>query len=294
MSRKLVVLGILFGLGSLLVFRWSELSLPANAENVAGNPTYSEQHGYEQFVKKIPLQTWNQINWNPPFYLLNGGLPRVIHDCGTYIAVNQLLVKEAFKEEPVEEPEPQPQEERKQIALTFDDGPNDKSTVQILAILKKYDVKATFFVLGQNVVKHLDVVRMIHDQGHEVANHSWSHKNLTKLNPAQMHDEIDRTSDAIFEATGEYPASYRPPYGAIDASVRKEIQLNSVLWNIDTMDWHHKDPVKTLKNVKANAKDGGIILMHDIHQQSADALEAILQYLQQEDYEFVTTKELGK
>ena len=184
--------------------------------------------------------------------------------------------------------------EKKKVALTFDDGPNDKSTVQILAILKKYDVKATFFVLGQNVVKHLDVVRMIHDQGHEVANHSWSHKNLTKLNPAQMHDEIDRTSDAIFEATGEYPASYRPPYGAIDASVRKEIQLNSVLWNIDTMDWHHKDPVKTLKNVKANAKDGGIILMHDIHQQSADALEAILQYLQQEDYEFVTTKELGK
>lgn len=294
MSRKLVILGILFGLGSFIVFHWSEVSRPVHAENVTGNATYSEQYGYEKFVKKIPLQTWNQMNWNPPFYLLNGGLPSVIRDCGAYIAVNELLVNEAFKEEPVEEPKPQEQEERKQIVLTFDDGPNDKSTVDILAILQKYDVKATFFVLGQNAVKHPNIVKMMHEQGHEIANHSWSHKNLTKLTPAQMHAEMDRTSNAIFEAIGAYPTAYRPPYGAIDDSVRQEIQLTSVLWNIDTMDWHHKDPAKTLEYVKANAKEDGIILMHDIHQESADALEAVIQYLQQENYEFVTTKELDK
>lgn len=294
MSKKLVVIGILFGLGSFVVFQWSKLSQPIHAENVAISATYSEQHGYEQFVKKISLQTWNKMNWNPPFYLLNGGLSRVIRNCETYIAVNQLLVKETFEEKPIEEPEPQQQEERKQIVLTFDDGPNDKSTVEILTILNKYDVKATFFVLGQNVVKYPDVVKMMHEQGHEVANHSWSHKDLTKLNPTQMNAEMDRASNAIFKAIGEYPTAYRPPYGAVNANVREEIQLTPVLWNIDTMDWHHKDPVKTLENVKANAKDGGIVLMHDIHQQSAEALEAVIQYLQEEGYEFVTTKELDK
>lgn len=286
MSRKLVVLGILFGLVSMIVVGWSTSPLTINAENLASSATYSEQQGYQQFVKQLPQRVSDEVTWKTPFYMGNGGLPRVIRDCGAYITVGELLVQQ-------EKPEMPPLEPRKQIALTFDDGPNNKSTIQILDILQKYDVKATFFVLGQNVVKHPDVVNRMYIEGHEIANHSWGHKNLTKLNPAQMHAEIDRASEAIFEATGHYPTSYRPPYGAIDASVRQEIQLTPVLWNIDTMDWYHKDSLKTLENVQANAKDGGIVLMHDIHQQSADALEAVIQYLQQEDYEFITADELN-
>lgn len=289
MSRKLGVLGILFGLVSMIVIGWSTSPLTTHAENLASSATYSEQRGYERFVKQLPQQVLDKVNWKPPFYMGSGGLLRFIRDCGTYITVSELLVQP--EKPPLEES--QPKEPRKQIALTFDDGPNNKSTIQILDILQKYDVKATFFVLGQNVVKHPDVVKRMYIEGHEIANHSWGHKNLTKLNPAQMHAEIDRASDAIFEATGHYPTAYRPPYGAVDANVRQEIQLTPVLWNIDTLDWHHKNPVKTLENVKANAKDGGIILMHDIHQESADAVEAVIQYLQQEDYEFITAKELN-
>lgn len=200
--------------------------------------------------------------------------------------------QEEPKEEPIEKPEQEVQ--RKRIALTFDDGPHDKNTVQTLSILQKYNVKATFFVLGMNVVKHPEIVKLAAQQGHEIASHTWSHKSLTKLTPAQMHDEIDRASNAIFEAIGKRPTSYRPPYGAINANVRNEIKLKSILWNIDTMDWHHKTPAKTIENVKLHAKDGGIILMHDIHQETVEALEGVIQYLIQENYEFVTVEELLK
>lgn len=291
MSKKILVLGILFGLISLIVFRWSVGLQKASAQNITVSATYSEQQGYERFVEQLPQQIRNRMIWNLPFYMVNGGLPRVIRNCAAYITVNELLVQQQTpnKEPVVEEPK---RALRKQIALTFDDGPNNKSTVQILNILQKYDVKATFFVLGQNVAKYPEIVKQAAEQGHEIANHSWSHKNLTKLNQEQMHAEIDQASEAIFAATGHYPTAYRPPYGAINDNVRKEIHLAPVLWNIDTMDWHHKNPAKTLATVRAHAKDRGIILMHDIHQESADALEAVIQYLQQEDYEFVTIETL--
>lgn len=295
MHKKIIIIGILVGLVSFLIIRWSASPIDTNAENIVMNATYQEQQGYEQFIKKLPQQTGDKMDWNEPFYMDKGGLPRVIRDCEAYITVSELLVKtEEPKEEPQEETieEPQQQEQRKQIALTFDDGPNDKSTVQILNVLQKHDVKATFFVLGTNVVKHPEIVKQAAQQGHEIASHTWSHKNLTKLTPAQMHEEIDRASNAIFEAIGQYPTAYRPPYGAIDANVRNEIHVNAVLWNIDTMDWKHKTPSKTLESVKLHAKDQAVILMHDIHQETADALDAVIQYLKQENYEFVTVDEL--
>ncbi|WP_274308427.1 polysaccharide deacetylase family protein [Solibacillus daqui] len=301
MSKNILMIGILFGLVSSLVFWWLKSPLGTKAENMHISATYNEQQGYEQFVKQLPQQKWDKMNWNSPFYMNNGGLPRYIRDCEAYITVSEILVKqEEPKEEPKEEPQkeliekPQQEVQRKRIALTFDDGPNDKNTVQILSILQKYDVKATFFVIGLNVVKHPEIVKLAAQQGHEIASHTWSHKNLTKLTPAQLHDEIDRASNAIFEAIGQYPTTYRPPYGAINANVRDEIKMKSILWNIDTMDWQHKTPAKTLANVKLHAKDGGVILMHDIHKETAEALEAVIQYLIQENYEFVTVEELYK
>lgn len=296
MRKKLLVLSILFGFVSLLVFRFTIFS-PSNVEanKFLFSATYSEQAGYEQFVKQLPPQKWDELNWESPFYMENGGLPRVIRNCDAYIDVNDLLVKQEAPEEELHEGSSGVQQEaRKKIALTFDDGPNRTSTVQILEILEKYDVKATFFVIGQNVEKYPDIVKAAADQGHEIASHSWSHKNLTKLNNAQLHAEIDQASTAIFNAIGQYPTSYRPPYGAMNDQVRNEITLNPILWNIDTLDWQHKSPAKTLASVKAHAKDGGVILMHDIHQQSADAVEAVIQYLLEENYELVTTGELYK
>lgn len=296
MRKKLMVLGILFGFVSLLMFRFAEFSpLNVEANKISLSATFSEQIGFEQFAKQLEPQKWDEMNWEPPFYIENGGLSRFIRDCETYIDVNSLLIKQEEPENEREEGSSDAQpDNRKKIALTFDDGPNRTSTVQILEILEKYDVKATFFVIGQNVEKYPDIVKVAADQGHEIASHSWSHKNLTKLNNAQLHAEIDQASTAIFKATGQYPTSYRPPYGAMNDQVRNEITLNPVLWNIDTLDWQHKSPAKTLASVKAHAKDGGVILMHDIHQQSADAVEAVIQYLLEENYELVTTSELCK
>ena len=166
-------------------------------------------------------------------------------------------------------------------------------TDQILMTLQKYEVKATFFVLGQNVVKYPDVVKKADAFGHEIANHTWSHKNLTKLNVQQIQAEIDRANEAICNATGKTPTMYRPPFGALDEKVRESIDLTPVLWNIDTLDWHHKTPSKTLANLKEQAKNDGIILMHDIHQATADALDEVLATLQKQGYEFVTVSELS-
>ncbi|MEG0471657.1 MAG: polysaccharide deacetylase family protein [Solibacillus sp.] len=181
---------------------------------------------------------------------------------------------------------------KKKIALTFDDGPHLKVTEQILALLLQYNIKATFFVLGQNVEKHPQIVSQAAEQGHEIANHSWSHANFTKLSGTQISAELDQTNEAIYKATGKYPNLYRPPYGATNASVHSQTTMEAVMWSVDTLDWKHRTPEKTVAYVKEQAKDNGIILMHDIHSETADSLEAVINYLIDQDYEFVTASEL--
>lgn len=181
---------------------------------------------------------------------------------------------------------------KKRVALTFDDGPHPKVTERILAVLRQYDIKATFFVLGQNVEKYPQIVKQAADEGHEIASHSWSHTNLTKISNAQVLVELNKTNEAIYKATGKNSNMYRPPYGAINANVRSQTSMNAVMWNVDTLDWKHRTPEKTLAYVKEQVKDNGIILMHDIHSETADALEAVINYLIEQNYEFVTASEL--
>lgn len=282
MGKKLTVLSILCGILMVVGYRlWIDTPLTfASNKTVTMNATYYEPSG--------------SLNKMIPSYLNDGGLSGSIRNCTTYIKVENILDNNKADVLQENEPQEQPVEQvhQKRIALTFDDGPHQNVTSQILTTLKKYEVKATFFVIGQNVVKYPDIVKKADAYGHEIASHSWSHKNLTKLNAQQMHAEIDRANEAICDATGKIPTMYRPPYGAIDEKVRETIDLTPVLWNIDTLDWQHKSPKKTLANLKAQAKDNGIILMHDIHQQSADALEEVILYLKDEGYEFVTTSQL--
>lgn len=178
------------------------------------------------------------------------------------------------------------------MALTFDDGPNAKVTPQVLAILKKYDAKATFFMVGQNVSKNSAVVKQIYEAGHEIGNHTWDHAKLTALSTANVKQEVDRTSNAIYAAIGQYPTVFRPPYGATNDKVRSVMTMPSILWSIDTLDWKHRNAKKILTYVKASAKDGSIILMHDIHQTTANGLENVILYLQKQGYEFVTVSEI--
>ncbi|GEK30474.1 putative deacetylase [Kurthia zopfii] len=180
----------------------------------------------------------------------------------------------------------------KVVALTFDDGPNTTSTQSILNTLKKENVKATFFMVGTQAKANPKMVKKIAAAGHELGNHSLTHANLIHLNPKQLAHEIEETNKAIKKAVGKNPTVFRPPYGSYNPAVAKAAKMPIVLWNVDTLDWQHHNAAKTLANVKAEKTKYTTVLMHDIHQSSADALPAVIKYLKKEGYTFVSSTEM--
>lgn len=180
----------------------------------------------------------------------------------------------------------------KRVALTFDDGPHPTVTTSILDTLDKYDAKATFFVVGNRVEKYADIVIETLARGHEVGNHTWNHENLTKVNSNQVIEQVNATNNAIYNVIDQYPTVFRPPYGAKNDAVISVIDLPVILWTIDTMDWKYRDSTNLLPMVQKSMHNNAIILMHDIHQSTADGLESVLKYLQDEGYEFVTVSEI--
>ncbi|MGT2950512.1 hypothetical protein BU202_03920 [Streptococcus cuniculi] len=181
---------------------------------------------------------------------------------------------------------------QKRIALTFDDGPSAVTTPQVLDILKKYNVKATFFVLGQNIAGNEEILKRIVAEGHEVASHTWDHANLVTLSGDQVKQEMDRTQEAIQKVTGQAPTMMRPPYGSVNQSVMSIMQLPVIYWSVDSKDWQSRNPVAILGEVKACTYPGSIILMHDIHQPTVDSLTSVLDYLVGQGYQPVTVSEL--
>ena len=191
----------------------------------------------------------------------------------------------------------------KSIVLTFDDGPHPRYTDEILAILKKYNAKAFFFDVGRNLgtvnaqnevklASSANVSRRVLEAGHLLANHSYSHPDLTKLSPAEREKEIGNTSLLLDKVTGTHTTLFRPPYGAKNAAILKEVEalgMKSILWTLDSMDW--ADPIaesvaqRVLAQVRAAKK--GVLLMHDIHKQSVAALPRILEELSKEGYSFL-------
>lgn len=206
------------------------------------------------------------------------------------LAVNNAPLKTAVKKPP--KTDKLQGGKSKKAALTFDDGPNPESTGAILTILKKYKAKATFFVLGSRVEFYPELVEQIVQEGHQVGNHTWSHKDLTKLPPGEITKEIDLTAAAVEAAAGVSPVAVRPPYGATNKQVNDLLGIEPVLWTIDTMDWKSHDPKAISGIVKKEAKDGAIILMHDIHHTTVLALEELIVSLQKEGYELVTVDDL--
>lgn len=181
---------------------------------------------------------------------------------------------------------------QKRVALTFDDGPNIIYTPKVLNILKKYNVKATFFVTGTNVKRSPQIAKQIVTAGHEIGNHSNSHPKLTKLSATRVSQELTAANNAIQQATGNMPTVFRPPYGAYNSTIIKLAKMPTIMWSIDTLDWKHKNPKKVLQSVKNNVKNGSIILMHDTNTGSVNGLESIIQYLQKNGYEMVTVTEI--
>lgn len=183
------------------------------------------------------------------------------------------------------------QRHEKVVALTFDDGPDSRTTPQALAILKKYHVKATFFMIGQNIAGNENLVKQVHDEGHQIGIHTWSHPVLTNLPLEQAKKEINDTQAAIGNVIGTKPTITRPPYGAVNATVQNAVNQSFIMWDVDSLDWKSHNTKAIMQEV-AKTKAGSIILMHDIHQTTIDALPSVIEYLQKNNYTLVTVDEL--
>lgn len=188
--------------------------------------------------------------------------------------------------------------EEKAIALTFDDGPHPKYTAQILDILKEYNVKATFFVIGKNVELCQDVFKRCIAEGHEIGNHTFTHVTADACSYENFKDEIEQTEQLIFELSGKKPYLFRPPTGLCNkntVSLSKELGFKTIVWNIDTRDWAHTRTDKIISSVLGNVKSGSIILMHDYidpPSYTPEALRVIIPELFARGYTFVTVSEL--
>lgn len=183
-------------------------------------------------------------------------------------------------------------EEKKQIAITFDDGPNPDYTMKLLKGLKKRGVKATFFVLGAEVEKYPDIVKKIDDGGHLIGVHSYEHVNFGQIGDEAAIEQIEKTQEAIHNVTGKYAGYIRPPYGCWKKSLDVEVPLIEVLWDIDPLDWATKDADTVVQRILKGVPEGSIILLHDASQSSVQAAFSVIDILQQENYEFVTVEDL--
>ena len=178
------------------------------------------------------------------------------------------------------------------LALTFDDGPSGY-TEDILDQLERYDARATFFVVGERVSDYASTIQRAHSLGCEIGNHSWSHPDLSSISISAMQNEISRTDAAIEKITGEVPALLRPPYGGIDADVRYYAGKPLIHWSVDTRDWATQSSSSTIYSVLNNARDGSIVLMHDIYSATRNAAVSLIPSLISSGYQLVTVSEMA-
>ena len=181
----------------------------------------------------------------------------------------------------------------KLMALTFDDGPSDV-TGNILDVLKSYDAHATFFALGNRMKTYKVTLQRIVDEGHEVASHTYSHKDLSTLDEKGILNQINTTNVNFNSITGEKIKYVRPPYGSYNSKVLNTVSHPLIMWNIDTKDWDTRDAKKTANTVIKKAFNGGIALMHDLYFSNVEALKIMLPELEAKGYRFVTISEMSE
>lgn len=190
------------------------------------------------------------------------------------------------KHEPIDQNKPM-------IALTFDDGPS-KYTDSIIELLKKYDARATFFVIGNKVKLYQETMLKMVRYGNEIGNHSYNHKWLTKVSDDELVNQINTTQNIIQETTGLVPKLFRPTYGSINQHLREKISLDIIMWTVDTSDWKTTNSKKIASYALNTIKTNDIVLMHDTHKQTYEALKIMLPKLKEQGYQFVTVSELNE
>ena len=221
-------------------------------QEIDGSPYYFDENGY--------IQTgWVSVGFDDYYF----------NDDGTY----------------------DPNTHKPRIALTFDDGPN-YNTSKVIDVLNKYDIKATFFVLGSRAINNKDILKKMADSGMEIGNHTYNHLLLTKYDENKIRSEIEDTSEVIYSATKKRPKLLRPSYGSVNNKIKKVANMPIIIWDIDTLDWKYHNSKRITSRVVNKVRDGDIILMHDIYSASLNALSNIIPILQDNGYEFVTIDEL--
>jgi len=184
--------------------------------------------------------------------------------------------------------------EKPMVALTFDDGPYPPVTKKILETLEKNDARATFFVMGNRMDTYGETAKMVHDAGNQIGNHSYSHKDLTKLDKKGIEHEVDYSNELINEVADVGNAFLRPPYGAKSEKVSQYVKVPMIAWCVDTLDWKSRDKNAVFEEVKKSVSDGAIILMHDLYPSTADAIELVVPWLIEQGYQVVTVEEMFK
>lgn len=182
------------------------------------------------------------------------------------------------------------------LAMTFDDGPHPSNTPRLLDILKKRNIKATFYVVGTNARRYPHIMRRMIAEGHEIGNHTDSHAYLTKISSSEIRSELAKAHQAIVSATGVPPRTVRPPYGAITKQqkswIKSEFGYPSIMWSVDPEDWKKPGSSVVTRRLVTGARPGGILLAHDIHSPTIDAMPSALDQLLAKGYRFVTVTQL--
>ena len=182
------------------------------------------------------------------------------------------------------------------IAMTFDDGPSAALTPKLLDILAAHHMKATFFVLGEMVAEHPEILARAAREGHEIASHSWSHPNFAKMSQEGVRSQLQRTDDEIKSATGKRPTLFRPPYGSITERQKRwihdEFGYDIILWDVDPLDWKRPGPAVVRSRILKETRPGSIVLSHDIHPGTIEAMPSTFDELEAKGFKFVTVSEL--
>jgi peptidoglycan-N-acetylglucosamine deacetylase len=184
----------------------------------------------------------------------------------------------------------------KYIAITYDDGPHPQNTPRLLDMLGQRNLKATFYVIGNCVNLYPEIVRRTVAEGHEIGNHTQTHRLLSKLSDSEVRKELSGCRDAIIRAANVKPRTMRPPYGGLAQRqrewVRTEYGYPTILWSVDPLDWKRPGPSVVTSRILAGASQGGIVLAHDLHAQTIDAMPATLDGLLARGFKFVTVSQL--
>ncbi len=179
---------------------------------------------------------------------------------------------------------------KKYISLTFDDGPSS-NTIELVNLLESYNSSATFFMVGNRMKSRKEMVKAVYNSNSEVGSHSYSHKNMTKISEKEINYELNATNSIYHEITNDYLKLFRPPYGSYNEQLLHKDYI-VVTWNVDTEDWKVKDRDKVYNHVIKNACDGCIVLMHEIHKPTIEAMKLIIPKLKEMNYEIVSVSKL--